>query len=418
MVAQAIELGIGAATFVSSLLLVRPPLIKPYVSPEGATALHKYQYSGSDASYIYNYITSPLSKWIADQLPWWIAPNTITVTGLGLVIIAHIVMAWHCPMMEGLAPAWVYWLSFVSLTLYQVLDCTDGKQARRTGNSSPLGLLFDHGCDAMNCILTGMTLASCMQLGATWKSLALVCVGTVPFFCATWEEYFTGTLALPLINGANEGLLGIELFFLSCAIWPQEVHAWTTATNTFFPSICNNTFMICVIGLMAVPTCAENVKNVLRVLYEQNQVGHGGRTKAWMGIAPFIVFWSLVCLWCMHSADDGVDIMARYPRTVLFTAGMFSCKLTMHLMLAHLCDQDTTQQLRKSFVPVLGTAFVIFVKRQTGFGPSVDQDWLVKIAFWLSLTVYWHMVLHVVDELTRVLNIRCFVAKPPPRKAQ
>jgi len=25
----------------------------------------------------------------------------------------------------------------------------DGKQARKTGNSSPLGMLFDHGCDAI-----------------------------------------------------------------------------------------------------------------------------------------------------------------------------------------------------------------------------------------------------------------------------
>ena len=31
-----------------------------------------------------------------------------------------------------------------------MLDEMDGKQARRTGNSSPLGLLFDHGCDAFN----------------------------------------------------------------------------------------------------------------------------------------------------------------------------------------------------------------------------------------------------------------------------
>jgi ethanolaminephosphotransferase len=26
----------------------------------------------------------------------------------------------------------------------------DGKQARRTNSSSPLGQLFDHGCDAIN----------------------------------------------------------------------------------------------------------------------------------------------------------------------------------------------------------------------------------------------------------------------------
>jgi ethanolaminephosphotransferase len=33
----------------------------------------------------------------------------------------------------------------------QTIDNLDGKQARRTKSSSPLGLLFDHGCDALNC---------------------------------------------------------------------------------------------------------------------------------------------------------------------------------------------------------------------------------------------------------------------------
>lgn len=30
------------------------------------------------------------------------------------------------------------------------MDAIDGKQARRTGTSSPLGEFFDHGCDAIN----------------------------------------------------------------------------------------------------------------------------------------------------------------------------------------------------------------------------------------------------------------------------
>ena len=28
-------------------------------------------------------------------------------------------------------------------------DNCDGKQARKTGNSTPLGMLFDHGCDSL-----------------------------------------------------------------------------------------------------------------------------------------------------------------------------------------------------------------------------------------------------------------------------
>jgi phosphatidylglycerophosphate synthase len=36
------------------------------------------------------------------------------------------------------------------ISTYLNLDSIDGKQARRTGTSSPLGELFDHGCDAIN----------------------------------------------------------------------------------------------------------------------------------------------------------------------------------------------------------------------------------------------------------------------------
>lgn len=34
--------------------------------------------------------------------------------------------------------------------IYQSLDAIDGKQARRTNSQSPLGELFDHGCDSVS----------------------------------------------------------------------------------------------------------------------------------------------------------------------------------------------------------------------------------------------------------------------------
>lgn len=41
-------------------------------------------------------------------------------------------------------------LCAIGLFVYQALDATDGKQARRTGSASPLGELFDHGCDSLS----------------------------------------------------------------------------------------------------------------------------------------------------------------------------------------------------------------------------------------------------------------------------
>lgn len=48
-----------------------------------------------------------------------------------------------CP--AGEAPRWVYFFLGFSVFTYLHMDCIDGKQARRTKSSSPLGQLFDHG---------------------------------------------------------------------------------------------------------------------------------------------------------------------------------------------------------------------------------------------------------------------------------
>ena len=48
------------------------------------------------------------------------------------------------------APRYVTFVCAIGLFIYQTLDAIDGKQARRTQTSSPLGELFDHGCDSVS----------------------------------------------------------------------------------------------------------------------------------------------------------------------------------------------------------------------------------------------------------------------------
>ncbi len=119
---------------------------------------------------------------------------------------------------------------FIILT--KNFDNMDGKQARKTGNSTPLGLLFDHGCDSMVVMLQGLSLATVLQLGNNVKSLIIYLIGCGPFFFTTLEEYeikkknkkilidryYTNSLILPVINGPCEGCLAIGTFFLVTAI--------------------------------------------------------------------------------------------------------------------------------------------------------------------------------------------------------
>ena len=160
-----------------------------YVSKEGGEKILVYKYSGSDASLLYCYIISPLAQWLVDHiLPEWLAPNTITVTGLSLVASSHILMALYSPDLDAIAPSWLYAWHGVSLVVYQILDVADGKQARKTGNASPLGLLFDHGCDALNCVLSACTMAATLRMGSSYLSLGLLLFPSLVFFMATFGK--------------------------------------------------------------------------------------------------------------------------------------------------------------------------------------------------------------------------------------
>ena len=95
-----------------------------------------------------------------------------------------------------------------------MLDNMDGKQARKTGSSSPLGLLFDHGADGINSVLVGLSVPSLVQTGSTWSFMMFALSITTGFYFATLEQYYSGSLALPVINGVSDGcviLILVEL---------------------------------------------------------------------------------------------------------------------------------------------------------------------------------------------------------------
>ena len=110
------------------------------------------------------------SAGIVELLPLWLAPNLITLIGIFGLVVAYVVTLFYLPGLAGAnncsamrklprlrvistapghaagnGPRWLYYLNGFSVFWYLHLDCLDGKQARRTKSSSPLGQLFDHG---------------------------------------------------------------------------------------------------------------------------------------------------------------------------------------------------------------------------------------------------------------------------------
>jgi phosphatidylglycerophosphate synthase len=101
-----------------------------------------------------------------------------------------------------------------------ILDNIDGKQARRTNTSSPLGLMFDHQVDALNVSITTTFLANTLMSPS--NALIYWFSGALPFYFTTWEETYTGTLDFTYFSAASDGCVIIGgLCFVFYILTPE-----------------------------------------------------------------------------------------------------------------------------------------------------------------------------------------------------
>jgi len=181
----------------------------PYLTEDAKKNLREFQYAGADYGFMYKYFYSPFANWCVQRIPEWIAPNLITLTGFITSLIpfsiTFIVYGTHLnnedPALSKL-PNWLYGLTALCYFAYRMLDEMDGKQARRTGNSSPLGMLFDHGIDAYTIGIQVLMMAKLTQMGNL--GLFFVFGSCMDFYVCTLQEYYQGGLFLPFGNAITD----------------------------------------------------------------------------------------------------------------------------------------------------------------------------------------------------------------------
>ncbi|GAA5973021.1 hypothetical protein JCM21900_003527 [Sporobolomyces salmonicolor] len=183
------------------------PGVSFYLTPVRLRRLDEYSYSAVDKSPLSNHVMRHWWVWTASFAPKSLAPNAITLLGFAAVVANFLTVWVAVPDLVGPGGSWVYASCALGLFFYQTMDNIDGKQARRTGTSSPLGELFDHGLDTLNCSIGGLIQAAAMGLGQTPYALLCVLVPCWSMYVSTWEEYHTGTLYLGYVNGPVEGVL-------------------------------------------------------------------------------------------------------------------------------------------------------------------------------------------------------------------
>ncbi|GLE10267.1 hypothetical protein PINS_up022346 [Pythium insidiosum] len=310
-----------------------------YLTRDGAKNIQHYKYSGSDASLLYNHVISPSAQWLVDNvIPESLAPNAITISGLGLVIFSHVCMLWFSPNMSEEAPRWV-----------------------------------------------ACTFASTVMAGPTYWSMLIFLSPAMVFFMATWEEYYTGTLALPIINGPNEGLA----IMYSC---------YFATANVFLPTLRNNEAFVILLFVSAVGQSLLSAVIAMRSLNRKRD-----SIPALLGITPFAALLGLSALWVLWSPSD---IFVDHPRLIMWTVGLIFAKMAMHMMLAHMCEEPFWL-LRKTFAIQLAVASLLVI----GIVPWGHEKLVAELFFVLALGAYLHMVYFMVIELAELLDIYVFKVK-------
>jgi ethanolaminephosphotransferase len=338
-----------------------------------------------------------------------VAPNSITLFGLILMITAYASYWYFVPTLEITEepPRWIFLWNFIAMLAYQTLDNMDGKQARRTGSSSPLGLLFDHGCDAINSIfgsvnwIIGMGLLPADNLMACW---ALIFGPFCMFYIATWEQYHTGELILPIVNGPNEGLLGgamlsLTSYWLGYSFW-QGTTWYDGLVQPLLPNVLpvlrNCDFVI-------VAASFGFLQEILSKTYAVTRKYPG----AAQSLLPFGVFsLSFLLIGWMEPT-----VWLSMPRTSLHLAMILFTEMSTEIMLAHVTGEKF-QYLRWHVVPLV--ALTIWISTM-GYSQMVEY-WILAYTWSLGAYLVMKIVL-VIHEICHVLEIWCFdIVTPYPEK--
>ncbi|KAK7418703.1 Phosphotransferase [Neonectria magnoliae] len=396
-----------------------------YVRQRELPALREYKYSSVDRSLLSKYVLKPFyTNVVIKCFPMSMAPNLITLTGFSFVIANFLTMLWYNPTLDQDCPSWVYYSWALGLFLYQTFDAVDGSQARRTGQSGPLGELFDHGVDALNTSLEVLIFAASQNMGQSWYTVATLFASLCTFYVQTWETYHTKTLTLGVVNGPVEGVIIIVGVFAltgymgGAHFWQQSMlHTIGIPESLGIPAVIYNrsfTEWYLVQGTVVVVfNTIESSLNVIRVRRSRGDRSRG----ALLGLAPFFSVWAAIVTYLY------LQPRIRECHLIPFAlfAGLVNAYSVGQIITAHLVH------LRFPYWNVLGLLLVFGVtdslgpifQKYTAFGwPSSLGDGVYQVSFMFmmlgtALGVYGSFVVDVIVTICDYLDIYCLTIKHP-----
>ena|SRR3990167_5905616 len=165
--------------------------------------LKNYSYKAGEYTKLDN-LMNGFWLWAVELLPRTLAPNMVTIYAFICGVLPAVLIVFYDPTFQSPYPAMLHVLAAVGIFLYQTLDALDGKQARRINAKSPLGQLFDHGCDSFSTAAFMIHSLSCLRTPSAGLNLLIYAGAITTVYSSNICEHFTGVL-----NTSVAGQLGV-----------------------------------------------------------------------------------------------------------------------------------------------------------------------------------------------------------------
>ncbi|KAM0674189.1 hypothetical protein GVAV_002263 [Gurleya vavrai] len=352
--------------------------------------LKNYKYTATDNSILCKLFLNRYYTYIVEFVPLSIAPNSLTLIGLILSLISLFLTLITDPYLNNQKYPIVKLINAFFLFAYQTFDAIDGKQARRTNSSSPLGQLFDHGCDALVCFSTAITIASSLGLGNTsYLIMFLFSLISIYYFCCL-EEYATDHFYLGYVNGPTEGIFaGILSHIVSFFCGKEAFDFLRICINFKYKKIEFSVPVLHIVVMLFISV------TFVKLLYSMKGVF---RTKSGIFTSLMNTHSLFMCLIIFMQVERVKENLIIFYIVILNFAFIFS-RMTLELAYSHLKGEENAKLDFNHYIFVYSSCFALI------------YDFGIFLFFLMMLSsgvAYFERVIAVIKEICNILEIKCF----------
>uniref|UniRef100_A0A1I8JKR5 Transmembrane 9 superfamily member n=1 Tax=Macrostomum lignano TaxID=282301 RepID=A0A1I8JKR5_9PLAT len=371
-----------------------------------------YKYSSQDTSPFANYVMHPFWNWLVKFLPRKLAPNLMTLSGFLCLVLNCLLLAYFDPDLRASSADFpeyrqAMWLVSALLNFAShTLDGMDGKQARRTGTSSPVGEMFDHGLDSWATLFFPMCVYSVFGRGVYGGHevrvyyLYLAIMGQ--FVLSHWEKYVTGMFFLPWAYDLSQVSL-VSVYAFTFAVGDSFWQTFAFGTWTYTDLV----ILSCYIGfwILCVPLTLYNVYSA----YANKTGRHNTLSAAMTPLLSPAILLVFSALWVHFSPNQ---IIFHYPRLFYAAFGTVFSNITCRLIVSQM-SSTKCQAFNLLTAIYSAVSLAVFL-----LSPTFQQELAVLIGLLaVCVLLHVHYGCNVVNQMLDHFKLRAFVIESPQKKS-